>query len=173
MAQSGKVPAKTDKPSAPMLHGWRPFENLRREIDRLFEDFDGGFWRSPLSRSFFDVAPGNGGWDAMPAVDVAETDKAYDIKAELPGMDEKNIEVKFANGLLTIKGEKQADKEEKNKDYYRRERSFGAFERTFQVPDEVDADNIAASFKNGVLTITLPKRADAQKAAKKIEVKAA
>jgi HSP20 family protein len=69
----------------------------------------------------------------MPAVDVAETNKAYEITAELPGLDEKNIEVKLANGVLSIKGEKQEEKEEKQKDYYRRKRSFGSFERSFQV----------------------------------------
>ena len=85
----------------------------------------------------------------MPAVDVAETDKAYEITAELPGMEEKNVAVKLANGVLSITGEKQEDKEEKDKNYYRRERNFGSFERSFQVPDDVEADKIAASFKNG------------------------
>ena len=87
-------------------------------------------------------------------------------------MDEKNIEVKLANGVLSIKGEKQEEKEEKRKDYYRRERSFGSFERSFQVPEGIDTDKIAASFKNGILSVTLPKSAEAQKQATKIEVKA-
>jgi len=108
----------------------------------------------------------------MPAVDVSETDKAYEITAELPGMDEKNVEVKVANGVLSIKGEKQEEKEEKKKDYYKRERNFGSFERSFQVPDGVDTDRIEASFKKGVLLVTLPKSAEAQKAEKKIAVKA-
>ena len=109
----------------------------------------------------------------MPTVDVSETDKAYEITAELPGMDEKNVEVKLANGLLTIKGEKQDEKEEKKKDYHMRERSYGSFERSFQVPDGVDADKIEANFKKGVLTVILPKSAEAQKAEKKITVKSA
>ena len=92
--------------------------------------------------------------------------------AELPGMDEKNIEVKVVNGNLTIKGEKQEEKEEK-KDYYLHERHFGSFERSFEVPDGVDADKIEASFKKGVLTVTLPKKPEAQKPEKKIEVKSA
>jgi len=79
----------------------------------------------------------------------------------------------LADGVLTIKGEKQEEKEEKKKDYYLHERSFGSFQRAFQVPDGVDADKIEASFKNGVLTVTLPKSAQAQKTAKKIDVKAA
>ena len=109
----------------------------------------------------------------MPTVDISETDKAYEITAELPGMDEKNVEVKLANGLLTIKGEKQDEKEEKKKDYHMRERSYGSFERSFQVPDGVDADKIEANFKKGVLTVILPKSAEAQKAEKKITVKSA
>jgi HSP20 family protein len=108
----------------------------------------------------------------MPAVDVTETEKGYKVVAELPGMDEKNIEVKIANGMLTIKGEKQEDKEEEKQDYYVRERSFGSFERTLPVPDGVDLDKVDASFKNGVLTVALPKTAEAQKAEKKITIKA-
>jgi HSP20 family protein len=109
----------------------------------------------------------------VPAVDIAETDKAYEITAELPGMDEKNIEVKFADGVLTIKGEKKDEKEEKKKDYYLSERSYGSFQPSFQVPDGVDTDKIEATFKKGVLSVALPKSVEAQKAAKKIDVKAA
>ena len=108
----------------------------------------------------------------MPAVDVSETDKAYEITTELPGMDEKSVDVKLANGMLTLRGEKQDTKEESKKDYYMRERSFGSFERTFAVPDDVDTDKIEASFKNGVLSVTLPKSAEAQKSEKKIQIKA-
>ena len=88
-------------------------------------------------------------------------------------MDEKNIEVKVANGNLTIKGEKQEEKEEKKKDYYLQERKFGSFERSFSIPEGVDTDKIEAAFKNGVLNVTLPKKPEAQKPAKNIEVKAA
>jgi len=172
-----KLPVKTEeKKAATAMRPWRPFENLRREIDRVFEDFDGGLWRSPFGRSFFDVQPFSQrepAWAATPAVDITESEKAYEITAELPGMDEKNIEVKFTDGVLTIKGEKQEAKEEKKKDYYLSERSYGSFQRSFQVPDGVVADKIEATFKNGVLTVTMPKSAEAQKAAKKIEVKAA
>jgi len=154
---------------------WPPFWNLRREIDRLFDDIGVGFWRSPL-RSAFAVEPF---WQremtsaAAPAVDVVESEKAYEVTAELPGMDEKNIEVKLANGNLTIKGEKQEEKEEKKKDYYLQERHFGSFERCFQVPETVDANKIEATFNKGVLRVTLPKKPEAQKPEKKIEVKAA
>ena len=109
---------------------------------------------------------------AAPAVDIIEKRNVYEIIAELPGLDEKNIEVKLVNGGLTIKGEKQEEKEEKKKDYYLQERRFGSFERRFAVPEGVDADKIEASFKKGVLTVTLPKKPEAQKPEKKIEVKA-
>jgi HSP20 family protein len=171
---TSKIPVTTDKaPSA--LRPRRPFESLRQEIDRLFDDFGIPMWRSPFHSSFFDMDPfrrAKTAFSGMPAVDVTETEKGYKVVAELPGMDEKNIEVKIANGMLTIKGEKQEEKEEEKQDYFVRERSFGSFERTFQVPDGVNLDKVDASFKKGVLTVTLPKTVEAQKAEKKIQVKA-
>ncbi len=169
-----KVPVKTEGKggeSASALQAWQPFRSLRQEMDRLFEDFERD-WGFP--RSMFSVEPffrREAGWSAAPAVDVAESDKAYEITAELPGMAEKDLEVRLANGALTIKGEKHEEKEEKRKDYHVSERRYGAFERSFRLPDEVDADKIEASFKNGVLKVTLPKTPEAQKAEKKIEVK--
>jgi len=175
MAEPTKLPVKTEKPTTSPA-SWAPFEGLRHEIDRLFDDFNGGFFRSPFRGRGFDVAPfwkREGTWPAAPAVDFTDAEKAYELTAELPGMDEKNVEVKVVNGVLSIKGEKQEDKEEKKKDYYLRERNYGSFERSFQLPDGVDADKIEASYKKGVLTVTLPKKLEAQKAAKKIDVKAA
>jgi HSP20 family protein len=178
MAESvTKVPVKQEKIEKPpsTLQAWQPFESLRQEIDRLFDDFGGGLWQ-PFRRSLVPTAPlfrRQLTWPTMPAVDVVESEKAYEITAELPGMDEKNIEVKVADGVLTIKGEKQEEKEQKEKDYYLHERSFGSFERSFEVPETVETGKIEASFKRGLLTLTLPKKAEAQKPAKKIEVKAA
>jgi HSP20 family protein len=174
-----KGPVKTEEkpakePSA--LEAWQPLDRLRREVDRLFEDFDRGFWRSPFRRSVFDIEPlwrREWTWGAVPAVDIAEKDKAYELTAELPGIDEKDIEVKIADGNLTIKGEKQEDKEEKKKGYYLQERHHGCFERRFRIPEGVDADKIEARFEKGVLKITLPKTPAAQKPEKKIKVKSA
>lgn len=171
-----KLPVKTEE-KATAMQAWRPFESLRREVDRLFEDFDRSSWLSPFRRSVFDIEPLWGRelkLTATPAVDIVEKDNAYEVTAELPGMDEKNIEVKLDNGgLMTIKGEKQEEKEEKRKGYHLQERRFGSFERYFAVPEGVDTDKIEASFKKGVLTVTLPKKPEAQKPAKKIDVKAA
>ena len=94
-----------------------------------------------------------------------------ELTADLPGINEKNIEVKLTQGGLTIKGEKQEEKEEKKKDYYLRERHVGSFERRFALPEGVDTDKIEASFKNGVLAVRLPKKPEAVKPEKKIEVK--
>ena len=105
-------------------------------------------------------------------MDVVEKDKEYEITAELPGTDEKNVEIKLSNRTLTIKGEKKEEKEEREKDYYLSERRYGSFQRSFQVPDSVDAEKIEASFAKGVLTIRLPKTAEAQKSEKTIAVKA-
>jgi len=176
MAETPKLPSKAGKSSAPSIQTGHPFDNLRREVERLFDVFSGGFGTVPFRSSVFDSGPFWGrelSWPTAPAVDFTDTEKAYELTAELPGIDEKNIEVNVANGILSIKGEKQEDKEEKKKDYYIRERNFGSFERSFQVPDGVDADKIEAGFKKGVLTITLPKKPEVQKAAKKIDVKVA
>jgi HSP20 family protein len=108
---------------------------------------------------------------ATPAVDIVEKDNAYEVAAELPGMDEKKIEAKLDNGGLTIKGEKQEEKEEKRKGYHLQERRFGSFERYVAIPEGVDSDKIEANFKKGVLTVKLPKKPEAQKPAKKIDVK--
>lgn len=172
---ASKLPVHTEKKSSG-LQTWHPIESLRREIDRIFEDFDRDFWRAPLRRSFQDIEPvlrRGLSWGASPAIDIVDKNEAYQVVAELPGMDEKNVEVKLVNGNLTIKGEKRDEKEEKKKDYYLHERSFGSFERSFALPDEVDADKIEASFSKGVLTVTLPKKPEAVKPEKKIEVRAA
>ena len=171
---ASKLPTKSAQRGIQPSGGWSPLANLRREIDRLFEDLPFGPWRSSVGRSVFDVEPfwhGELTFGKAPAVDMAEGDKEYEITAELPGMEEKDIDVKYADGVLTINGEKKEEKEERRKDYYLSERRFGSFHRSFQVPNGIEADKIDARFKNGVLTVTLPKSAEAQKREKKIEIK--
>lgn len=169
-----KLPTKSAERDIQPSGGWSPLADLRREVDRLFEDFPFGPWRGSVGRSVFDVKPfwrGELTFGKAPAVDIAERDKEYEITAELPGMEEKDIDVKYADGVLTIKGEKKEEGEERRKDYYLSERRFGSFQRSFQVPNGIEADKIDASFKNGVLTVVLPKSADAQTREKKIEIK--
>jgi HSP20 family protein len=171
MAEKPTKPPTRAGETLPTPGDLHPLSNLRREVDRLFEDFPFGPWRRS---SVFDVAPfwrGELSLAKAPAVDVAEKEKEYEIPAELPGMGEKDIDVKFANGMLTIKGEKKEEKEEKRKDYHLSERRFGSFQRSFTVPEDVDVDKIDASFKNGVLTVVLPKSEEAQKREQTIEIK--
>jgi HSP20 family protein len=174
MANETKLPIikKASEPvSAP---AWHPFDTLREEVDRLFEDFGSdNFWRRPFRSLAVFEKNALQKLAAKPAVDISESEKAYEITAELPGLDERNIEVSVASGCLTIKGEKKEETEDKQKDYYVSERRYGSFERYFGLPDEIDATKIEAVFKNGVLKVTLPKTAEAQKPSKKIQVKAA
>ncbi len=173
-----KLPVKEEKTAELSQPGgfWKPLGNLRQEVDRLFEDFDRGVWHSQFRNSAFDVEPF---WQRSflrvesPAVDITEKEKFYEITAELPGLSERDIEVKVSDGTLMIKGEKKEEKEEKKKDYFLSERRYGSFERRFGVPQGVDVEKIEAAFKNGVLTLTLPKTAEAQKKSKNIQVKAA
>ena len=123
-----------------------PFNLLQREIDRVFDNF--GHWRAGFDISSF-----------SPSMDVAETDKAIEITTELPGMDEKDIEISVADDVLTIRGEKKAEKEEKNKNFRQFERTYGAFERSLTLPPGVGADDVAATLEKGVLKVTLPKPA--------------
>jgi HSP20 family protein len=170
MAQPAtKLPVKTEGKGAAapsMLPEWRPFENLRREVDQLFDNFHVGFWRTPTTPSLFETR-GIG----SPAVDFAEHEKAYEITAELPGLDAADIDIRFAHDMLTISGEKKEEKEEKKKDYYFSERRYGAFQRSFQLPDGIDPDKIEAKFDKGVLTVTMPKTEKAQNNEKKISIR--
>jgi HSP20 family protein len=159
-------------PTAPAA--WHPLDSLRREIDKLFEDFGLRSLRAPLGRNSVDPEPfwrGEIMFAKVPAVDFVDDDKAYVVSAELPGMAESDVEVKFSDGTLTIRGEKKEEKEERKKDYYLSERRYGSFQRAFQVPHGVDAEKIEARFANGVLTVRLPKAPETAKNEKKIEIK--
>ena len=150
-----------------MRRGDDLFSAFHRQMDRLFDEF----FRD------FSLAPFRGvdeSWGAyVPSIDVKENEKEFQISAELPGMDDKDVEVSITGDVLTIKGEKKLEKEEEeDKGYYRRERAYGSFQRRIQLPAEVDTDKVSAHFKKGVLTVTLPKTEEAQKAVRKIEVKA-
>jgi HSP20 family protein len=120
-------------------------------MDRLFDRFLEPAWSE---------MPALGDWS--PTVDVSEDKDAVTVKAELPGVEQKDIAVSLQEGMLTIKGEKRAEKEEKDKHYHRIERSYGAFYRSIQLPSAVDVGKVAATFKDGVVTITLPKSPEAK-----------
>jgi HSP20 family protein len=157
-------PAQTNLPDI--------FQSFRGEMDRLFDRFSGGFG-FPSLRRMFDIEPmwrSSTGF-SVPAIDLSEDDKAYKISAELPGIDAKDIDVSVSGDMLVLKGEKRQEKEEKDKNYHFSERTYGSFQRAFELPSTVDRNKVAADFSKGVLTITLPKTTEAQKPVKKIAVK--
>ena len=141
---------------------WRPFEfdKLRKEMDRLWDSF---FEGRPTRRAREEVE-----W--LPSLDVAETKSDLVVKVELPGMDPKDIDISLSDGVLTIKGEKKQEKEEKEEGYHLIERSYGSFTRSIQLPKDVQSDKISASFKNGILKVVLPKSEEAKKKEIKIKV---
>lgn len=160
-----KLPVKTESTSTPATRAqeWRPFETLRNQVDRLFRDFETGFLQSPFHRDIDNFWRRDLAFPVTPAVDVVEKDNAFELTAEIPGLDAKNIELSLADDVLTIKGEKNEEKEEKTKDRYVSERRYGSFRRSLQLPSGVDPAKIEASYKSGVLTVTLPKSAEAKK----------
>jgi len=138
-----------------------PLAGLQDEVNRLFDSV----WRGDLTLG--DVF--RRGW--APALDVAETDEAVVVKAEVPGIDAKDLEVTVTGAVLTIKGEKREEKEEKDKRHHRVERAYGAFSRSVDLPEEVDAEKIQAECKDGVLTVTMPKKPEAKGRRITIDVK--
>jgi HSP20 family protein len=136
-----------------------PFTQLRDEVDRLFDSLP---LRMPSLR-FARIA-------ATPAIDMSETDKAYKVTAELPGMEPENVEVTFEDGLLRIAGEKREQRDENEQGYRFSERTYGSFERLIQLPAAALGDKIKAKFKNGVLTVTVPKDGKAAAKGKRIAI---
>ncbi|GGH20118.1 molecular chaperone Hsp20 [Alsobacter metallidurans] len=174
MTEPTKLPVKAEKSAISGRRDWTAFERLRADVDRLFDQMGAGaLWRWPehllqpsLSSTMSKVK------GVLPAVDLIEHAANYQIVAELPGLDEKSVEVRLVNGSIVISGEKHVEKDETQGDYHVSERRFGSFERSFPLPDGVDASKIEATFSRGVLTVVLPKTAEAQKETK-IVVKAA
>lgn len=167
------IEVKHEKPATPASSGAGrgSMTTLRDEIDRLFEEFGGGHWRQPLSRRM----QGLWGSDLVvsPATELVECDGEYRITAELPGMSPEDVEIKLTDGLITLRGEKSEEKKEEKEDYLLNERRYGAFQRSLPLPPGIDAEAVSASFANGILTVTLPKSAEAKQKERKIEVKVA
>lgn len=160
------IPWNRERRSVPAAgkEGDDPFVALRRDVNRVFEDF----W-SRFERPF----AGDGGIAAVgPRTDVAETDEAVEISMELPGLEDKDVEVNLSDDILTIRGEKKRESEKNGRGYYMAERSWGAFHRMIPLPPGVDAEKAEARFRNGVLTVTLPKTEEARARVRRIDVKA-
>ena len=139
--------------------------SLRDEMDRVFERFDHGW---PGLPSLFARASGTA---LTPQFDVRDDGKSITVEAELPGVEEKDVKVTLADGVLTIRGEKKQGREEKTDDYYLAERSFGSFERSVRLPEGVDDTKVFAHFDKGVLKIVAPKKPEAVKSERQIEIK--
>ena len=139
-----------------------PLGQLRHQMNRLFDTFfaEGNEGRIGFLEGRF-----------APEIDLTETDKEIRVSAELPGLEEKDIEVTMTDGALNIRGEKREEKTEEEKNYYRSERRYGSFERTIPLPAEIDSDKVQAEFKRGVLTVRIPKTPGAESRRKKIDVK--
>lgn len=134
---------------------WDPFRDLtllQDRMNRLFEEANRG-WRS-------DEPAATTSWS--PSVDIYETENEIVVKAELPGVDKKGIDLRIENNVLTLRGERRFEKETKDENYHRIERSYGAFSRSFSIPTLVDEEKISADYKDGVLNITLPKKEQAR-----------
>ncbi|MBI4835013.1 MAG: Hsp20/alpha crystallin family protein [Planctomycetes bacterium] len=132
-----------------------------RDMDRLWQNFFNSSW------NMVPMEPTNGGW--LPVMDVEELDNEIKVTTELPGVDSKNVQVTVSGDLITIKGEKKEETEQKKKNYYRSERCYGSFQRTVRAPADIDANKCSAEFKNGVMTVTCPKAEKSK--TKQVEVK--
>lgn len=157
---------QVSKPAVPPARTPDVFDSLHSELDRLLRRFERGWSHWPA------LAFGqNDGAGLIPSLDVHENDKSITIEADLPGLDEKDIAVTLNNGVLTIKGERKSEREEKKESYYVSERSFGSFQRSIELPDSVDENAVEARFDKGVLKVIAQKKPEAVRAEKKIEVK--
>jgi HSP20 family protein len=159
------IPWRSGKRAVAVRGGTAPVRALQGDINRAFEDF----WRTfqmPMLEAWSGASNGGG----LSRVDVRDTGKAIEVVAELPGMEESDLEVSVADGLLTIRGEKISEREERDQGYLLRERSFGHVERSIPLPEGLDVDAAKATFQSGLLTVTIPKTEAGQAALKRIPV---
>jgi HSP20 family protein len=149
-------PWRRESETMPERRGEYPFMSLRREMDRLFDDFLTGWgWRTPATGMEQEQT-------FMPQLDISEVNDHIRIKAELPGMNPEDVNVNLVNDVLTISGEKKKEEEEEGENYYRSECMYGSFHRSIRLPSTIKSEDIDAVFEKGVLTITLPKPEETQ-----------
>ena len=149
-----------------------PTLSIHRDIDRLFDQFFRGFGMPASSRSGMWPSLGDSGL-IKPNIDLSASEREYLLTVEIPGVNEKDVAIDIKGSTMTVKGEKRQEKEEKEKNYYRIERSYGSFQRVLSLPEDVDQDAIKASFKNGILSITMPRKTLPKGEVKQIEISGA
>jgi HSP20 family protein len=151
------------------LQSYSPIAQFHQEIDRIFESFFRGFGLPSvgLGRENALLAPSD--W-IKPTLDVAAGEKEYTITVELPGVEEKDVQLELTEDTLVIKGEKKQEKEEKERNYYRMERSYGSFQRVLSLPEDAESESISASYKNGILKISIPRKAAVRKESRQITI---
>lgn len=154
------VPSKIRLPLK-RSEGGNPFMSLQKEMNHLFDNFFDDLSVSPFREQW---------GHTFPQVNIKENDKQIEVSAELPGLDQNDVDISIYNNVLTLRGEKKQEKEDKEGEYYHRECSYGSFHRDIALPGEVNENKVKADFKKGVLKITLPKKEEAQRTAKKIDI---
>lgn len=163
MAEDSLIATKGREHSALSDYLREPLNRLRGEVDRMFDEFPPRFPASNLGIRYLASLP-------LPALEMKESDEAYRLSVELPGVSHEDVDLSIEGDMLILKGEKKAQRDEQERDYTISERSYGAFERRISLPKDSDADGIEASSDNGVISIVIPRSKEMQKGARKIEV---
>lgn len=164
--QASALPVQRSGP----LHNQNPIAQFHQEIDRMFDSLFRGFG-FPGPWFGRDYAPALRGDWFKPTLDIAAGEKEYTISVELPGVDEKDVQLELSDDTLVIKGEKKQEKEEKDKNYYRMERAYGSFQRVLSLPEDAEQDRITAAYKHGILTVVIPRKAMSVPRAKQISIR--
>lgn len=152
----------------PVTRGANPLYALQEEMNRLFGDFFGDYSAPNLYRRGQEPTGA-----VCPALDVCDNNKSYCITAELPGLNPDDVQITVADGYVTIRGEKRQENKEEREGYYRQERCYGTFQRTVALPDNANLDKAEANYNNGLLSITIPKKAGAESKERRLEIKRA
>ena len=169
----GKKNDEANKGKSPVfgeVSTFEPFQTLRKQVDDLFANFTVSWPHFEIPKIEWPTLAGDGEESSIARFDLSENAKAVKVVADIPGVDEKDVEVLIRDGVLTIKGKKASEKKEEGENYYVSERSFGSFSRAFRMPDGIDDQAIDAKFDKGVLTVTLPKTSKDKSEARRVPV---
>ncbi len=166
-----KMKSPVEVPSGGEVPTFEPFQTLRKQVDDLFTNFTVSWPHFEMPKIEWPTLAGAGEESAIAKFDLSENGNSVKVVADIPGVDEKDVEVLVRDGVLTIKGKKDSEREEEGEDFYISERSFGSFSRAFRLPDGVDEQAVVADFDKGVLTVTLPKTSKIKTEARRVPVK--